>query len=103
MGGIFESYWTATAHQLDDCLTRCVELHQATLEKKGDTSSLLSSWNIRTMCSGLSGDLQQLGDARKTAVIIKELDRLNIDNTCLQETRLADIRETNYTFWQGNT
>ena len=57
------------------------------------------------MCPGLTDDLQQIDDARKTAVIDRELARLNIDIACLQETRLADsgsIRETNYTFfWQG--
>lgn len=57
------------------------------------------------MCPGLTNDLQLIDDARKTAVIDKELARLNIDIACLQETRLADsgsIREANYTFyWQG--
>ena len=57
------------------------------------------------MCPGLTDDLQQIDDARKTAVIDKELASLNIDIACLQETRLAEngsIREANYTFfWQG--
>ena len=57
------------------------------------------------MCPGQTNDLQQIDDARKTAVIDRELSRLNIDIACLQETRLADsgtIREANYTFfWQG--
>ena len=57
------------------------------------------------MCPGQTDDLQQMDDARKTAVIDRELARLNIDIACLQETRLADsgsIREANYTFfWQG--
>ena len=39
---------------------------------------------------GLSADLQQMDDFRKTAIINKELTRLNIDVACLQETRLAD-------------
>jgi exonuclease III len=43
--------------------------------------------------------------ARKTAVIDRELTRLNIDVACLQETRLSDsgsIKEANFTFfWQG--
>lgn len=42
------------------------------------------------MCPGLSADLQQIDDSRKTAIINKELTRLNIDVACLQETRLAD-------------
>ena len=41
----------------------------------------------------------------KTAIINKELARLNIDVACLQETRLIDSRslmERDYTFfWQG--
>jgi len=57
------------------------------------------------MCPGLSSDLQGIDDARKTAVINKELARLNIDIACLQETRLPDggsLRETDYTFfWKG--
>ena len=65
----------------------------------------LASWNVRTMCPGLTDDLQQVDDARRTAVIDRELARLNIDIACLQETRLADygsIRESHYTFfWRG--
>ena len=57
------------------------------------------------MCTGLTSDLQHLDDSRKTAIINKELARLNIDVACLQETRLADsssLRESDYTFyWQG--
>ena len=57
------------------------------------------------MCPGLSADLKQIDDSRKTAIINKELTRLNIDVACLQETRLADsgsLRESDYTFfWQG--
>ncbi|CAE1163801.1 unnamed protein product [Acanthosepion pharaonis] len=53
----------------------------------------------------LVDDIQQIDDARKTAVKDRELSRLGIDIACLQETRLADsgsIREANYTFfWQG--
>ena len=36
----------------------------------------LATWNIRTMCPGLSDDLQQIDDARKTAVISGELNIL---------------------------
>ena len=57
------------------------------------------------MCPGLNPDIQQINDSRKTAVIDRELTRLNIDIAALQETRLADngsIREANYTiYWQG--
>lgn len=40
------------------------------------------------MCPGLSDDLQQVDDARKTAIIDHELSRLNIDIAALQETRI---------------
>ena len=57
------------------------------------------------MCPGLSANLQLMDDSRKTAIINKELARLNIDVACLQETRLADsgsLMERDYTFfWQG--
>ena len=53
----------------------------------------------------MTEDINRLDDARKTAVIDKELTRLRVDIACLQETRLADsgsIREENFTFyWQG--
>ena len=65
----------------------------------------IASWNVRTMRPGLSNDLQQINDSRKTAIIDSELDRLNIDITTLQETRLAEngsLKEQRYTFfWQG--
>jgi len=57
------------------------------------------------MTSGLSEDLQQISDARKTAVINNELNRLHMDIVALQETRLAEsgvLREKDYSFfWQG--
>ena len=59
-----------------------------------------ASWNVRSMCPGLSDDLRQIDDLRKTAV-----SRLNVDIDALQETRLAangTLREKDYTFyWQG--
>ena len=65
----------------------------------------LASWNVRTMCPGLSDDLTQINDSRKTAIIDRELARLNVDIAALQETRLpsdGSLREQNYTFfWQG--
>ena len=54
------------------------------------------------MCPGLSEDLPKINDSRKTAVIDRELLRLNIDIAALQETRLAgsgSLREQNYTFF----
>ncbi|KAI8521282.1 hypothetical protein Bbelb_010360 [Branchiostoma belcheri] len=59
------------------------------------------------MTPGLSNDLQEISDTRKTAVINNELLRLNVDIATLQETRLADsgtLRESDYTFiWQGKS
>ena len=42
------------------------------------------------MRPGLSNDLQQINDSRKTAIIDSELDRLNTDIATFQETRLAE-------------
>ena len=57
------------------------------------------------MCPGLSDDLKQIDDARKTAIINRELKLLDIDIAALQEKRLAAdgiIREHDYFFfWQG--
>jgi len=57
------------------------------------------------MTTGLTENLQEMSDARKTAVINNELLRLQVDIATLQETRLADsgsLRERDYTFfWQG--
>ena len=57
------------------------------------------------MRTGLSDDLQEIEDSRKTAVIDHELHRLGIDIAALQEIRLPDsgsLREKHYTFlWQG--
>ena len=57
------------------------------------------------MTPGLSDNLQQVSDARKTAVINNELCRLQVNVIALQETRLAEsgiIREKDYSFfWQG--
>ena len=59
------------------------------------------------MCPGLSDSLENLQGCRKTAVIDRELNRLNADIAALQETRLADsgsLKETFYTFlWQGGS
>ena len=44
------------------------------------------------MMTGLSANLRDIKDCRKTAVINDELRRLNADIATLQETRLADSR-----------
>ena len=53
---------------------------------------------------GLSANLQDIKDSRKTAVINDDLRRLNVDIATLQETRLAEsgtLKEKDYTlFWQ---
>ena len=58
------------------------------------------------MLTGISENLQDVSDSRKTAVINNELMRLNVDIATLQETLLADsgaLKEKDYTFdWQGN-
>ena len=62
----------------------------------------ISSWNVRTMHTGLSDSLDHIDDFRKTAIIDRELDRLNVDISALQEIRLADcgsLKEQNYTFF----
>ena len=57
------------------------------------------------MRTELSDDLQELDDARKTAVIDCELHRLGIDIAAVQDMRLLDsgsLRKKHYTwFWQG--
>ena len=50
----------------------------------------LGTWNVRTMIPGLSDNLQQVSDARKTAVINNELCRLQVDIIALQETRFTE-------------
>ena len=74
-------------------------------QKRNSPAIRLGTWNVRTMTPGLSEDLQQVSDARKTAVINNELSRLKMDIVTLQETRLSSsgsIREKDFTFfWQG--
>ena len=65
----------------------------------------LGTWNVRTMTPGFSDNLQEANDARKTAVIDRELSRLQMGIVALQETRLPEsrsVRERDFTlFWQG--
>ena len=39
----------------------------------------LETWKVRTMSTGLSEDIDAVSDARKTAIIDRELPRLNMD------------------------
>ena len=63
-----------------------------TRHKKDNTQEVSSTSHSKLerrdhMCPGVMTDLQQINDARKTAVIDRELSRLNVDIACLQETR----------------
>eukprot|EP00745_Piridium_sociabile_P043277 TRINITY_DN8831_c0_g1_i1.p1 TRINITY_DN8831_c0_g1~~TRINITY_DN8831_c0_g1_i1.p1 ORF type:complete len:1016 (+),score=240.62 TRINITY_DN8831_c0_g1_i1:1061-4108(+) len=57
------------------------------------------------MTPGFTDDLQEVSDARKTAIIDMELNRLQMDIVALQETRLSgtgSVRERDFSFfWQG--
>lgn len=57
------------------------------------------------MCSGISDDLQQVDGSRKTAIIDRELLRLNIGIAALQANRLtssSSLRKQNHMFfWQS--
>ena len=59
------------------------------------------------MTPGISADLREISDVRKTLVINNELKRLQVDIATLQETRLAEsgsLRESDYTFfWHGKS
>ena len=43
----------------------------------------IASWNVRTMTTGLSDDLQQINATHKTAIIDAELHPLDIDIAAL--------------------
>ena len=57
------------------------------------------------MLTGLTKDIRSTDSLRKTAVIIRELDRLNVDIATLQKTRLVgsgSLIEKDYKFfWHG--
>ncbi|GFS11627.1 hypothetical protein ElyMa_004838700 [Elysia marginata] len=75
------------------------------LLRRSTRDGRFSSLKQRTVCPGLSDDLQLVNDARKTAIIDRELAKRNIDIAALQETRLAasgSLKENEHTFsWQG--
>ena len=86
--------------------TRQANCNHCTKQNKNKVPALkLGIGNVRTMTPGLSDNLQQVSDVRKTAVINNELCRLQVDIIALQETRLPEsgiIRERDYScFWQG--
>ena len=51
----------------------------------------LGTWDVRTMTPGFSDYLQEVNDVCKTAVIDRELSRLQMDTVALQEIRLPEI------------
>ena len=58
-------------------------------------------WNVCSMMTGLSADLQTISGVWKTAIINSELFHLQIDIVALQETWLSEsrcLREFDYTF-----
>ena len=65
----------------------------------------LGCWNVRTIKTGRSANLQDINDSRKTAVISDELRRLNVDIATLHRKRpqvSGTLKEKDYTFfWQG--
>ena len=67
----------------------------------------LGCWNVWTIMPSLSQDLQDISDARKTAVINDKFIRLNVNIATLQETWLANagtLMKRDYTFfWQGKS
>ncbi|GFO08947.1 hypothetical protein PoB_003545200 [Plakobranchus ocellatus] len=73
------------------------------LKRSSNRNNMGESFKL-TMCPGLSNDLQKFDDTRKTAIISRELKRLNIDIAALQETRLPSnsrLGEKDYIFvWQ---
>ena len=126
VGGAITPHWSAIARLklgsprpircLSACFHGCLRLRTKSEEqtvnpapgktkqrnKNKEPALRLATWNVRTMCPGLSHVLQQVDDARKTAIINDELKRLKIDIAALQEARLASngcIREIDYTFF----
>ena len=95
------------AWSLEDCLDKRTETTAPSNKRNTKKTPVLrlASWNVRTMCPGITDNLLEVDDTRKTAIIDRELKRLNIDIAALQETRLSSdgsIREEDYTiFWQG--
>ena len=83
-------HWPATVclfHQvleLGETNKQTVILAPGLQQRKKKQSLWLASWNVRTICSGLSEYLQQVDDFRKTAIINHKLKRLSIDITALQ-------------------
>ena len=65
----------------------------------------LGTWNNRMMMTGLSANLQDIKDSRKTVAINDKVRSLNVDIATLQKTRLADsgtLKEKDCMFfWQG--
>ena len=75
--------------------------HSSKLEKR--PALKLGTLNVRTTLTGVSENLQDVSDSRKTYAINNKLLRLNVNIATLQKTRLADsgaLKEKYYTFYR---
>lgn len=54
-------------------------------KRRKNPSLHIANWNVQTMHTCLSNDLQKIDDCHKTTVINHELNRLDIDVTALYE------------------
>ena len=46
----------------------------------------IGTWNVRTICIGMSADLDRTNNIRKIAIIDCEINLLDLDIAALQET-----------------
>lgn len=99
---------TATGQQVPTCQVRIISVGVMELKqtfesldtklglKKKKNERLLplrtGTWNVRTMQTYLDNVDLSHGHIQKTAVIDRELSRLNLDIVVLQEIRIADSR-----------
>ena len=63
-------------------------------ERRLPAALQLASWNVRTMQTGLSENLDGILDIPKTSILDRELKRLGVDVAALQETRLANLAQS---------
>ena len=82
-------FYCPTTTNIKQGSPRAIRCRSANICRSWGCPEVIASWNVKTMCPGLSYDLQQVDDSRKKAIINRELERLNNDNTALQESRLS--------------
>lgn len=76
-----------------------------TSKKKRTTNTNIATWNVRTLLD--SSRKESITIPRKTAIVAREMEKLNIDRAALQETHLKgfgrlDERKAGYTYyWSG--